>query len=250
MLKIFLLSMLLASLAGLQEANAGWTDYLDKLKEGVVTPATTTSAAGLTENEMIAGLKEALEKGTRFAVDTLGKDGGFLDNSKVRIPMPDKLKWVDKSLRKFGQDKLADEFVASMNHAAEQAVPEAAAVFGDAIKAMSLEDAKSILKGPDDAATQYFRKTTESTLKEKIRPIVTQTTDKAGVTSNYKRMMSKAGGLSSFLSRDVTDMDGYITDKTLDGLFLMIAEEEKKIRENPVARSSDLLKKVFGAYTQ
>lgn len=250
MVKNTLLSILLVSVAGMQEANAGWSDYLDKLKESVVTPGATTSAAGVTENEMIAGLKEALEKGIRFAVDTLGQDGGFLDNSKVRIPMPDKLEWVDKSLRKFGQDKLADEFVASMNHAAEQAVPEAAAVFGDAIKAMSMEDAKSILKGPDDAATQYFRKTTESTLKEKIRPIVAQTTDKAGVTSNYKRMMSKAGGLGSLLSRDVTDMDGYVTDKTLDGLFLMIAEEEKKIRENPVARSSELLKKVFGAYTQ
>ncbi|TCK18229.1 uncharacterized protein DUF4197 [Thiogranum longum] len=250
MQKNIVFSVLLASIASLPQANAGWSDYLDKLKGSVTAPGATTSAAGLTENEIVAGLKEALEEGTRFAVDSLGKDGGFLNNSQVRIPMPDSLKWVDKSLRTLGQEELADEFVASMNHAAEQAVPEAAAIFGDAIKSMSLEDAKSVLKGPDDAATRYFRQTTEAALTEKIRPVVVQSTEKAGVTSTYKKMMSKAGGLTSFMSRDVTDMDGYVTQKTLDGLFLMIAEEERKIRENPVARSSDLLKKVFGTYTQ
>ncbi len=250
MSKNIVIPVLLLSIVGLPEAKAGWTDYLDKLKGSVSVPEATSTVTGLTENEMVAGLKEALRKGTQFAVDTLGKDGGFLDNSQVRIPMPDSMKWVDKSLRKLGQDSLADEFIASMNHAAEQAVPEAAAIFGEAIQAMSLEDAKSILKGPDDAATRYFRKTTEAALTEKIRPIVVQTTEKAGVTSTYKKMMSSAGGFTSFLSRDVTDMDGYVTEKTLDGLFLMIAEEEKKIRENPLERSSALLKKVFGAYTQ
>jgi hypothetical protein len=164
--------------------------------------------------------------------------------------MPDSLSWVEKSLRDFGQDQLADEFVATMNHAAEQAVPEAAAIFGEAIQAMSMDDAKSILSGPDDAATRYFRKHTGAALSEKIRPIVTQATEKAGVTSTYKRMMASAGGLTSFLSHDAKDMDGYVTGKTLDGLFLMIAEEEKKIRENPLARSTELMKKVFGAYSQ
>lgn len=231
--------------------NAAWTDYLDKLKgmaEG--EQATATDSIDLTNSEMIAALKEALNKGTRFAVDNLGREGGFLDNSQVRIPMPDSLAWLDTSLRSLGQDQLADEFVATMNHAAEQAVPEALAIFTEATRAMSMDDAKAILEGPDDAATRYFRTHTEAALTEKMRPIVAQATESAGVTSAYKAMTAKAGGLTSFLSSDATDLDGYVAGKTLDGLFLMIAEEEKKIRENPLARSTELMKKVFGAYAQ
>ncbi|MGB5305867.1 MAG: DUF4197 domain-containing protein, partial [Gammaproteobacteria bacterium] len=201
-------------------------------------------------DEMVSGLKEALQKGTQFAVDNLGQEGGFLNNAKVRIPMPDSLSWVEKTLRTLRQDKLADEFVTSLNHAAEQAVPEAAAIFGDAISAMSLDDARAILSGPDDAATQYFRTHTEAALTEKMRPIVTEATAKAGVTASYKSMMSRAGSLTSLLSSDTTDLDGYVTGKTLDGLFLMVAEEEQRIRENPLARSTDLLKKVFGSVTR
>lgn len=196
---------------------------------------------------MVSGLKEALEKGTQFAVDSLGKDGGFLDNSAVKIPMPDSLSWVEKSLRSLHQDELADEFIGTMNHAAEQAVPEAATIFGTAIQNMSVEDAQGILAGPDDAATQYFRTNTEAAMTEKMRPIVEEATARAGVTSAYKNMTARAGGMTSLLSGDATDLDSYVTGKTLDGLFLMIAEEEKKIRENPLARSTDLLKKVFGA---
>ena len=196
---------------------------------------------------MVSGLKQALEKGTQFAVDSLGKNGGFLDNSAVKIPMPDSLSWVEKSLRTLHQDELADEFIDTMNHAAEQAVPEAAAIFGSAIQNMSVEDAQGILAGPDDAATQYFRTNTEAALTEKMRPIVEVATARAGVTSAYKNMTARAGGMTSLLSGDATDLDSYVTGKTLDGLFLMIAEEEKKIRENPLARSTDLLKKVFGA---
>lgn len=228
---------------------AGWSDYLDKLGGAVTgSDATDTPAlSSLTDQEMVAGLKQALEKGTRLAVDSLGTQGGFLDNAAVRIPMPDSLSWVEKSLRAVGQTQLADDFVTSMNHAAEQAVPEAAAIFGTAIQAMTVQDAKTILNGPDDAATQYFRTHTEAALTEKMRPIVTQATETAGVTSSYKSMMSSAGGLTSLLSKDTTDLDGYVTQKTLDGLFLMVAEEEKQIRENPVARSTELLKKVFGS---
>lgn len=161
--------------------------------------------------------------------------------------MPDSLTWVEKSLRTLGQEQLADEFVASMNHAAEQAVPEAAAIFSDAIQTMTLDDARAILNGPDDAATEYFRTHTESTLTERMLPIVTRTTESTGVTSAYKRMLSSTGGLTSMLSGDATDIDGYVTRQALDGLFSMVAVEEKRIRENPMARSSDLLKKVFGS---
>jgi len=243
-----LLTGLLVWVASSTDVIAEWSDYLDKLKGSVSIPEETASGVSLTDTEMVSGLKEALDKGTQFAVDTLGEDGGFLDNKKVKIPMPESLSWVEKSLRTLHQDELADEFIATMNHAAEQAVPEAAAIFGDAIQQMSVEDAKGILTGPDDSATKYFRTKTEAALTEKMRPIVEQATARTGVTSAYKNMTASAGGLTSMLSSDATDLDGYVTGKTLDGLFLMIAEEEKKIRENPLARSTDLLKKVFGAY--
>jgi hypothetical protein len=134
-----------------------------------------------------------------------------------------------------------------MNHAAEQAVPEAAAIFSDAIQQMTLDDASAILNGPDDAATAYFRTHTEAALTERMLPIVTQTTENTGVTSAYKRMLASAGGMTSLLPGDATDIDGYVTQQALDGLFSMIAVEEKRIRENPAARSTELLKQVFGS---
>jgi len=229
-------------------ALADWTQYIDSVKGAAETAGVSTSDVDLSNTEMVAGLKEALDKGTQFAVDKLGKPGGFLDNKKVKIPMPDSLSWVESSLRTVGQDELADEFITTMNQAAEQAVPEAAEVFGDAIQNMSVEDAQGILTGPDDAATQYFRTNTESELTDRMRPIVESATAKTGVTSAYKNMMDSAGGLTSMLPGSTTDIDGYITTRTLDGLFLMIAREERKIRKDPVARSSELMQKVFSAY--
>jgi hypothetical protein len=237
------------SLVCASSVTAGLSDYMDSLK-GVLdtSPAAVPAATDkLSNDEVVAGLKAALEKGTQYAVDSLGKDGGYLDNADVRIPMPDSLSWVEKSLRTLGQEQLADDFVASMNHAAEQAVPEAAAIFSNAIQEMTLEDARAILNGPDDAATQYFRTHTETTLTERMRPIISRTTESAGVTSAYKRMLSSAGGLSSMLPGNLTDIDGYVTQQALDGLFTMVAVEEQRIRENPLARSSDLLKQVFGS---
>lgn len=249
---ILLIAVSITFICGAQLATAGLGDFLDIFKDqaGSGGKPESTATDMLSNDEMVSGLKEALQKGTQFAVDKLGQDGGFLNNAKVRIPMPESLSWVEKTLRTLHQDKLADEFVESMNHAAEQAVPEAAAIFGDAIGAMTLDDARNILSGPDDAATQYFRTHTEAALTEKMRPIVRQATEKAGVTASYKSMMSRAGALTSLLSSDTTDLDGYVTGKTLDGLFLMVAEEEKRIRENPLARSTDLLKKVFGSITR
>jgi hypothetical protein len=238
----------LLSIAGVTPALADWTKYLDTIQGAADTAGVSTTDVDLTNTEMVSGLKEALDKGTQFAVDKLGKPGGFLDNKKVRIPMPDSLTWVESSLRTVGQDELADEFIATMNEAAEQAVPEAAEVFGDAIQNMSVEDAQGILTGPDDAATEYFRTNTESILTDRMRPIVESATASTGVTSAYKNMMDSAGGLTSMLPGNSTDIDGYITTKTLDGLFLMIAKEERKIRKNPVARSSELMQKVFSAY--
>ncbi len=231
-------------------ARCGWNDWLDALKQGATSQRETAdsgSLQALSESDMAAALRQALEQGVDHAVKQLGRPGGFLDDSRVRIPMPEKLQWVETTLRRLGQDRLADEFVASMNSAAEQAVPEVVDVFGAAIRGMSLADARAILQGPDDAATRYFRRTSSDALMARMRPIVEQATGRAGVTSAYKSMMRRAGGLGSLLGSDGTDLDGYVTRKTLDGLFLMIAEQEKRIRENPVERSTALLRKVFGS---
>src|SRR6266853_2404484 len=237
-------------------AHAGLLDSLGFGKKGTneTTALPSVLTSSLSQDQIVQGLKEALGKGVQQAVSRLGHDGGFLTNLNVRIPMPEKLRSVEKTLRTLGQDKLADDFVNTMNHAAEQAVPEAAGVFGDAITGMSIEDAKAILTGTKDAATQYFRRTTETNLFERFLPIVKKATDQTGVTSAYKRVMEKSGGGSglgslgrSFLQTESVDVDAYVTNKALDGLFRMVAEEEKRIRENPVARTSDLLKKVFGA---
>ena len=244
---------LLISLAG---SHAGLLDSLGFGKKATNNTAlpTTGLTASLSQDQVVQGLKEALGKGVQHAVSRLGHDGGFLTNLDVKIPMPEKLRTVEKTLRALGQDKLADDFINTMNHAAEQAVPQAAGVFADAIQGMSIEDAKAILTGTNNAATEYFRRTTETNLFTRFLPIVKKATDQTGVTSAYKQLMEKAQSGNPFgsfgrsvLGSESMDVDGYVTNKALDGLFKMVAEEEKRIRENPLARSSDLLQKVFGA---
>jgi hypothetical protein len=237
-------------------ARAGWLDALGLGKTGTNESASRAGAlsSSLTQEQVAGGLKEALGKGVQQAVGRLGHEGGFLTNANVKIPMPEKLRTVEKTLRVLKQDKLADDFVATMNHAAEKAVPEAAGVFGDAIKGMSIEDAKSILTGTNTAATQYFRRTTETNLYARFLPIVKKATDQTGVTSSYKQLMEKAEAANPFgsfgrsaLGAESLDVDAYVTNKALDGLFKMVAEEEKSIRENPAARTTALLQRVFGA---
>lgn len=233
--------------------GSAWAGFFDFLKKPATTnePATGQGALmALTQDEIAKGLKEALSKGVQQAVSQLGKEDGFLKNLDVKIPMPQSLQTVEKTLRTLKQDKFADEFIATMNHAAERAVPEAAAIFADSISKMTVEDAKNILHGPDDAATQYFRKTGEAQLKERFLPIVKKATESTGVTASYKNLLQQAGPMAQFLGKDAGDLDGYVTQKSLDGLFKMVAAEEKRIRENPVARSTDLLKKVFGSVTK
>lgn len=201
----------------------------------------------VSDNDIAAGLKEALGKGVTTAIKTLGKPNGFLLNPRVKIPLPKSLQKLEKGLRIAGQGKSVDAFVASMNNAAEKAVPVAIDVFVDAIKQMSFDDARKILfSGQKDSATQFFRRTSEETLRGKFRPIVEEFTEKTGVTQKYKTMVGKAGFAAQFLGKDATDLDGYVTQKALDGLFLLVADEEAKIRENPIGRTTALLKKVFG----
>jgi hypothetical protein len=240
-----ILATVLCATFGLQAAHADLLDELKKAAGKSSTSASAPAASALSNADMVGGLKEALAKGAQQAIAKLGKNDGFLKNAEVAIPMPESLKKVDKLLRKLGQDKMADEFVATLNHAAEQAVPEAGALLADSISQMSVQDAQAILKGPDNAATEYFKKTSGAKLAERFKPIVKTATEKAGVTSSYKSLMDKVGPLAKGLGKD-TDLDTYVTDKAVDGLFKMIAAEEKLIRQDPVARTTDLLKKVFG----
>jgi hypothetical protein len=242
--RLFPFTLLLVVL-GAGAVHADWLDWLRQQTQEMQAGPSGSQVAALTDDEVIRGLKEALSKGTEQAITDLGKDGGYLNNLNVKIPMPETLHKVEQLLRTVKQDRYADEFVATLNRAAEKAVPQAAALFSDSISRMTLDDARGILKGPNDAATQYFRKTSEAQLREKFLPIVQDATDKAGVTNAYKKLMQKAGPFTQFLGHDSTDLDGYVTGKALDGLFKMIAEEEKRIRENPLARTTDLLKQVF-----
>jgi hypothetical protein len=226
---------------------AGWQDFLKEQLAAFSGDEGSSDklAAVLSNDEVIAGLKQALEKGTEYAVEYLGKTDGFFANQAVKIPMPEKLQMVEDTLRKLGQDRYADEFVLTMNRAAEAAVPLTLDILKQSVTGMTIQDAKGILNGPDDAATSYLRKVGGEQMRSKIAPIVSEATARTGVTKQYKNLFSQMGFLNQVLDPDDYDIDKYITQKTLDGLFIMIAEQEQKIRENPVERTTDLLKKVF-----
>lgn len=249
-MRVFI-KLIIASMTLLMLANIAFTQTTKKKPKKttakVVKPAATPKTV-LTDSEIDSGLKEALFNGVKSAVNLLGKENGFLNDVRVKIPLPASLLKIEKGMRLAGQGAKVDEFVASMNHAAEKAVPIAVDVFVDSIKQMTFTDAKNILfSKQEDSATQFFRKTTEENLRGKFRPIVEKFTAETGVTQKYKAMVGKLGAFSGILGKDATDLDGYVTQKALDGLFYMVAEEEKKIRKNPLGTASDLLKKVFGA---
>jgi len=206
----------------------------------VALPATSL------QDDYSRGLREALLNGTFSAIKSLGREGGFLKNLRVRIPMPKSLQPVEKTLRLIGQGRVSDDFIAAMNHAAEKAVPVAADVFKDSIRQITFQDAVNIVRGPDDAATQFFRRTSEKRLTEKFLPIVRSFTEQVGVTAQYKAIMEQYGSIARLAGRDAVDIDEYVTQKALDGLFLLIADEEKRIRRDPVARTSEILQKIFG----
>ena len=210
-------------------------------------PTIENQLQSLGETQIAAGLKEALARGVTNAIANLNKQGGFLTNLNVKIGLPSSLATTEKTLRKLKQDYLVDGFITNMNRAAEIAVGEAGPIFGDAIRAMTVADAEAILHGPKDAATRYFQKVSEARLQEKMLPIIQDATGKAGATASYKALMDKSK-LSSFFNfgKSPFDLDSYIDAKTTEGLFKMIADEEKRIRENPTARATDLLQKVFG----
>lgn len=192
------------------------------------------------------GLKEALTRGAEAAVGQLGVADGFLGNDKVRIPLPPSLKKAERAMKMLGMQKQADELVTTMNRAAEAAVPEAKAVLMDAVKQMTVTDAKNILTGGDDAITRYFREKTEATLTTRFQPIVSKATSKVGLADQYNRMASKGQALGLVKAEDA-NLEAWVTRKALDGLYTVIAEQEKALRANPLGAGSDLLKKVFGS---
>lgn len=200
----------------------------------------------ITNKEAVSGLRTALEKGSQAAVASLGRPDGFLANPKVRIPLPDSLARAESLMRRVGMGHYADELVVAMNRAAEAAVPEARQLFVDSIRRMTVQDAKGILQGGDTAATEYFERTTKGQLHERFLPIVRSATAKVGVAHKYNEYADKGVRLG-LVKKDQSDLDEYVTEKALDALYLTVAEEEQKIRKDPVAAGTSILRKVFGA---
>lgn len=206
-------------------------------------PAFAAGLGDISNQDAVGGLKEALTQGASKAVSTLGRTDGFLGNPKVKIPLPDGLRQAEGMMRALGMGKQADELITAMNRAAEAAVPEAKTLLVDAVKKMSVQDAKGILTGGEDSATQYFKRTTSPALRERFLPIVKKATTKVRLAEKYNQFADSA---SKFGVKQA-NMESYVTEKALDGLFLMIAEEEKAIRSNPAAAAGNLAKRVFGA---
>lgn len=220
-------------------AGAGWGCT-------ATLPAWALSLADLSDADATAGLRTALERGAVAAVNLLGRTDGFLGNPKVRIPLPGYLQDAAGILRTFGLSKRLDELETTMNRAAEAAVPEAKALLVNAVKSMSVSDAKQILTGGETSVTDFFSRKTREPLGEKFLPVVTRATQKVGLARQYNEVVERAGRFG-IVDAQSSRIEPYVTGKALDGLFLMIGEEEKKIRRDPVGTGSVILRKVFGA---
>jgi hypothetical protein len=231
-------------------ANAS---FLKDLKDSVnkaVAPSESSdtgssSTSGLALSEVIEGLKEALKVGTDRVVGQIGTDGGYEDDPAIHIPLPEKMQQAQSYLRKFGMSSMADEVEAKLNEGAEAAAPKTKELIVKAISDMTLEDAQKIYDGPDDAATQYFRKVATSDLMETVRPIIDQSLQNVGAITAYNNLISeyKQYPLLPNIQSDLTE---HATELALEGLFHYLAKEEAAIRNNPVARTTDILKSVFG----
>ncbi len=221
-------------------------DDLLKGAEKLPKSPTTGAQPGATDDKTgAAGIKEALAVGTERAVKSLSQADGYFGNAAVKILMPSSIQKVAEVARMAGYQKQVDEFILSMNRAAEAAAPLASRYFGDAIRAMTLEDVRGILTGGDTAATDFFRGKTQDKLYAAFKPVVSQKVDEVGATRAYKDMMGRYEQVPMMKSQSL-DLDDHVTRKALDGLFLVVGEEEKKIRKDPAARTTDLLKTVFG----
>lgn len=229
-------------------AQAGWGDLLKKLEEkapDLMENSAALNTTNLDTETLIRGLKEALAVGTQRAVENVSKTDGYFANPKIKVPMPEVVESGAKLVRKFGGGTLVDDFELSMNRAAEKAAPQATQYFMDTLKAMSFEDAKKIYEGEDDAATRYFQDKTSGQLEGVFKPIIEQTMEQVGVTRYYQALVKEASQYPFVGDMDL-NLENHVTRQALEGLFIMLAEEEKRIRQDPMARSTDLLKQVFG----
>ncbi|MDH0144226.1 MULTISPECIES: DUF4197 domain-containing protein [Pseudomonadaceae] len=204
------------------------------------------SLSDLSQSDASGGLKDALTQSAQIAVKQLGKPGGFSDNDEVRIELPGKLGKAAQTMKMMGMGEQVEELEASMNKAAEAAVPQAQAILVDAVKKMTVSDAKAILAGGEDSATQYLNKSSREQIRAKFLPIVKQATDKVGVAQQYNSFAGQAAALGVVDAKSA-NVENYVTEKALDGLFKMIAEQEASIRQNPAGAATSLAKKVFGA---
>jgi hypothetical protein len=209
-------------------------------------PLGAAGLADISNKDAAAGLKEALTKGSQAAVQRLGVENGFFGNERIRIPLPDSLRKAEGLMRAVGMGKQADELVLRMNRAAEAAVPEAKALLVDAVKRMTVADAKGILTGGEDAATRYFRRTTSEPLAQKFLPIVRKAMERVKLAEKYNEFAEK-GARFGLVKGEDAKLENYITRKSLEGLYTVIAEEERKIRQDPVGSASSIIGKVFGA---
>lgn len=209
-------------------------------------PAMAAGVADLSNKDTSSGIKEALVRGAETAVSQLGKPNGFMGDSRVKIPLPDSLQQAEGMMRQFGMGKQADELIETMNRAAELAVVEAKPILVNAVRNMNINDAKAILTGGEGAATAYFKRTTSAPIGEKFLPVVKKATAKVQLADKYNQYAGKAAKFGLIDAKDA-NLDTYVTQKALDGLYLMIAEKEKAIRADPIGSGSALLKMVFGA---
>ena len=212
----------------------------------IPTVSALAQLEGVSRSDATAALRAALEKGSVAAVANLGRIDGFLGNPQVRIPLPESAQRAERLMRRVGMGRYADELVVTMNRAAEAAVPEAKALFVDSVKKMTVQDAKGILSGGDTAATEYFRRSTHDALSKRLHPIVSNATAQVELAAKYNEYADTAVAFGLVRKEDA-NLDDYVTQKALDGLFLMVAEEEKKIRKDPIGAASAIVRKVFGA---
>lgn len=239
MRRTFSLALVFVLGCGISLAYAG---PFDSIMQNIGLP----SQKGADSSTLVSGLKEALSVGTTNAVKSVSETNGYFGNQAIKILVPKKIQKVADLLSQLGYQQEVDAFVLSMNRAAEKAAPQAVSFFVEAIKEMTFEDAKKILNGGDTAATEFFRSKTEGKLYEAFKPIVSSKMDEVGVTRAYKEMLGKYTSAVPFAPTASLDLDHYVTSKSLDGLFYMVGQEEKKIRTDPAARVTELLKEVFG----
>lgn len=251
--------LIIVAFVMLIDLHAGWKDMLNDVVE-----QTTTNKTASTDSVQSDALRAALKQGVGYAVNTLGKKNGYLNDAKAKISLPENLSTMETLVRKSGGDKMLDDLVLSMNNAATEAAPKTVEIFFAAIQRMTIADAQKILKSNDNALSEYFKNSSYGELESMIKPIVTKTMDENKVSYYYKQVrnsydensgaipykdsvlsMGKSFGLDAYVPPK--ELDSYVTQKAIDGLFVKIAQEEKKIRDNPLVQKSQLIRDVFGS---